>query len=186
MRVAKNEERPMLKAEHTKMSDLLEAALNDLKHSIAAGRNVQMDAWFRTEDGRICSVCLSGAVMLRGLGDGYVCEATDPRKLQERGFCTPEVMEQLYALDFMRMGDFENAYRAMPGFSLNPNDEPERYDLLNELESMVEDSGLSINGDWIRTEYENGRNYGVGHLVPGPMLEYFEDTIVPEMRARGI
>ena len=173
-----------LEAEDESMSDLLDGAVGDLERAIAAGYDVDMESWIAGNGRKICSVCLAGAVVALGLdGDRELCGWDTPIRMVNGGFITRTVMKQLIALDNMRYGRFVVAYEEMPGCGPVPTPSS-LFDNLTALDALVADSGLSTDSDWAKIEQDD--SVFQYRRIPGPMLGFYKDTIVPAMKEQGL
>jgi len=84
---------------------LIRDAIHDLElQEKQEGVDVDMTAWHDQRDG-VCRQCLAGSVMSRRLGadTDAVAEPLD----------FPDVRARLYALEYFRIGDIDDAYRGL-------------------------------------------------------------------------
>lgn len=87
-----------------KLSDNLEGAVNDCIAAKRAGLELDMSYWhLPSSDDYPCSVCMAGARMDQTLKADRNLEV-GPEDFDY------ETCQRLYAIDFMRDGDFVNAY----------------------------------------------------------------------------
>ena len=187
MRATTKNNRKRLEAEHSKLSGVLESAVRKMKQAIESGLEVDMTRWigFRdVEDTEPCTVCMGGGEILAGIGSELpgLDRAPTPRNLHEVGICSEEARNQLYALNQMRMACFTGAYREM--FKRRPGQGSPERTILETIEKRVKSSGLSIHKDWTRTG--GAEADGEKTLKPGPMLDLFENEVVPALRSADL
>lgn len=118
-----------------KLSDLLELAIKDcMRVSRRKNHALEMGTWLRiTDDGKSCSACMAGAVML--------CELKETeQKLREERYVCPgdysdDVERKLLAINYLRSGDLQMAV-----FSINKGRVGDRLQI--EVRSKVNDNWL--------------------------------------------
>ena len=165
------------------MSGLLESALDKMEAAIAEGMAADPRGWVTIEgDGKPCGVCLAGAEIYKELEDELAQHelpkhGVNPEGLEASGLCSTEALKQLYALNAVRAGFFEDGFLWATG--REPTEKEEK--VLRSIEATIGRSGLSKSHDW-KTPADSG---GEAERTPR-MLKYYRKKVLKRLKKAGM